>query len=224
MANLEWFDTSEPDVMLVELQSVFSPRKLRLVCCACMRRIWNLLADSDASRKAVEATELFADGLLPQHDLVLAATEAQNAIRQVSIAKKKNARKAAAWCASVIVEPLSIGRSVTWGAAYAREMTQAAERLAQVRLLHDVFDHMFLSDLAIPGELSWVTSNVIQHAQRAYQDRHLPSGVLDNSALAALADAMEEGGCSIQTMLTHCRSSGPHVRGCWVIDLILGKQ
>ena len=39
-----------------------------------------------------------------------------------------------------------------------------------------------------------------------------------------LADALEEAGCENREILDHCRSTGEHVRGCWVVDLILGKE
>jgi hypothetical protein len=37
-----------------------------------------------------------------------------------------------------------------------------------------------------------------------------------------LADALEDGGCDEPSVLAHCRG-GSHVRGCWVVDLVLGK-
>jgi hypothetical protein len=42
--------------------------------------------------------------------------------------------------------------------------------------------------------------------------------------LAVLADALEDAGCTDAEILSHCRSPGPHVRGCWVVDEILGKK
>ena len=42
--------------------------------------------------------------------------------------------------------------------------------------------------------------------------------------LPFLADALEDAGCTDQAILDHCRSPGPHVRGCWAVDLILGKE
>ena len=42
--------------------------------------------------------------------------------------------------------------------------------------------------------------------------------------LPILADALEDAGCDNADVLAHCRGEGPHVRGCWVVDLILGKQ
>jgi len=42
--------------------------------------------------------------------------------------------------------------------------------------------------------------------------------------MPVLGDALEDAGCTDRAILDHCRSPGPHVRGCWVVDLILGKQ
>jgi hypothetical protein len=51
-----------------------------------------------------------------------------------------------------------------------------------------------------------------------------PSGVFDASRLAVLADALEEAGWCDPEVLGHCRARTDHVRGCWVLDLILGKE
>ena len=47
---------------------------------------------------------------------------------------------------------------------------------------------------------------------------------LDNARLAILADALEEAGCDDEQILSHCRLCRDHVRGCWLLDLILGKE
>ena len=52
--------------------------------------------------------------------------------------------------------------------------------------------------------------------QRIYDDRRFQD-------LPILADALEEAGCTDPEILGHCRGPGEHVRGCWVVDLILGK-
>jgi hypothetical protein len=52
----------------------------------------------------------------------------------------------------------------------------------------------------------------------------LPSSELDTARLTVLADALEEAGCGDGEMLGHLRSAGPHVRGCWALDLVLGKE
>jgi hypothetical protein len=66
-----------------------------------------------------------------------------------------------------------------------------------------------------------VTPTAVSLAQATYDER-LPSGELDAVRLSILADALEDAGAS-GDLLDHLRSAGPHVRGCWAIDLILGK-
>ena len=62
-------------------------------------------------------------------------------------------------------------------------------------------------------------------AEDAYEQRTIPAGTLDNARLAVLADALEEAGCQDQDILGHLRLQGAmHVRGCFVIDLLLGKE
>jgi hypothetical protein len=72
--------------------------------------------------------------------------------------------------------------------------------------------------------LSWNGGTVRHLAQAAYEERSLPSGELDTARLAVLADALEEAGCADAAILSHLRGPGPHVRGCWAVDLLLGKE
>jgi hypothetical protein len=63
----------------------------------------------------------------------------------------------------------------------------------------------------------WVTSTVLA----------LAAGIYSESAfdrLPILADALQDAGCNNDDILDHCRGQGPHVRGCWVVDLVLGKS
>jgi hypothetical protein len=46
----------------------------------------------------------------------------------------------------------------------------------------------------------------------------------DFGAMPILADALQDAGCEDAAILGHCRGAGPHVRGCWVVDLVLGKE
>jgi hypothetical protein len=55
-----------------------------------------------------------------------------------------------------------------------------------------------------------------QHAQLIYEERRFAD-------LPSLADAIEEAGCDNADVLAHCRAGSEHVRGCWVVDLLLGK-
>ena len=60
-------------------------------------------------------------------------------------------------------------------------------------------------------------------AEDAYEERELPAGTLDVTRLAVLADALEDAGCDQADLLAHLRGPGSHVRGCWAVDLLLGK-
>jgi hypothetical protein len=75
-----------------------------------------------------------------------------------------------------------------------------------------------------PTLLTWRDATIPKLAQAAYDDRELPSGHLDTKRLAILADALEEAGCTNEDVLAHLRGPGPHVRGCWVVDLLLAKE
>jgi hypothetical protein len=63
----------------------------------------------------------------------------------------------------------------------------------------------------------WRTSDTLGLARGIYEER-----AFDRMPL--LADALMDAGCDDEQVLSHCRSEGPHVRGCWVVDLVLGKE
>ncbi len=100
-----------------------------------------------------------------------------------------------------------------------------AEPERAVRLLHDIFGTLPFRPVAVErGWLTWADAAIPALAQAAYEERTQPDGALESARLAVLADALEEAGCSNAELLGHCRGPGPHVRGCWALDLILGKQ
>jgi hypothetical protein len=63
----------------------------------------------------------------------------------------------------------------------------------------------------------WHTPQALALARTAYEERRFED-------LPLLADALEEAGCTDAAILAHLRGPGPHVRGCWVVDLVLGKE
>jgi hypothetical protein len=84
----------------------------------------------------------------------------------------------------------------------------------QASFLRDIFGNPFSPTAIDP---SWLTSTVIAVARGVYADRAF-------DRMPILADALQDARCDDTDILSHCRSEGPHVRGCWVIDLILGNQ
>ena len=89
-----------------------------------------------------------------------------------------------------------------------------AEEHYQLLLLRDIFGNPFR-----PGTMyrEWLTTTVTTLASQMYESR-------DFGAMPILADALQDAGCDSDDILTHCRRPGPHVRGCWVVDLVLGKE
>jgi hypothetical protein len=112
------------------------------------------------------------------------------------------------------------------GEVMAHEQTGNAqsERGGQAALLQDIVGNSFGAVRIEPDCLSWNDGVVIRLAQAAYEERQLPSGLLDNNRLATLADALEEGGCQEAWILRHLRFGGEHVRGCHLVDAIIGKS
>jgi hypothetical protein len=100
-----------------------------------------------------------------------------------------------------------------------------AEGEAMAGLLRCVVGNPFVpTPVIVSSLLTWSDGLVLKLARAAYDDRHLPAGTLDEARLLVLADALEEAGCTDEAVLSHLRSDGPHVRGCWVLDLVLGKE
>lgn len=94
-----------------------------------------------------------------------------------------------------------------------------AEQLAQATLVHDIFGNVFRPTSLMP---TCKTSEVVSLAAAAYAEREA-TGFLETLRLAVLADALEELGCTDTSLLAHLRSPGPHVRGCWALDLLTGR-
>lgn len=94
--------------------------------------------------------------------------------------------------------------------------TMESERPKQLHLFRDVFCNPLRPVSLKRTWLTWNDRTVVKLAQFVYEDR-----AFDKMGL--LADALEDAGCTDADILTHCRGAGPHVRGCWVVDLLLGK-
>jgi hypothetical protein len=106
-----------------------------------------------------------------------------------------------------------------WKAAIRAEVRE------QAALLRCIIGNPFRSPP--PLDPAWLASGggtVKRLAEAAYQDRELPSGRLDPVRLAVQGDALEEAGCTEADLLDHLRGPGFHVRGCHVLDLLLGRE
>jgi hypothetical protein len=226
-------------------------RRLWLFGCACCRRIWHLLED-DRGKAAIEVMERCADSLATAEELRKAGDAVEAAFRDATEAAMREATSDQEFLQfteipsyhAIEATALAVGRNPgrilsAWN-WYARASLTAdtcrlatlmaageidkeqrpitdAEVRAHRALLHDCLGNPFRPFALDPALGRWSDGTVSRIAQAIYDDRafdHLP----------ILADALEEAGCTDAEILGHCRSEGPHVRGCWAIDLILGKE
>ncbi|HYT93765.1 MAG TPA: hypothetical protein VEL76_33910 [Gemmataceae bacterium] len=222
MTEAEWLSTDDPVLMLhfLEGEGRASARKLRLTACACCRRLWHLLPEK--RRAAIEAMEGFADRLVSEaaratyEDAdVIGHPSGEYAVYYTSLPTRsfRTAVYNVAHCAALTVSDAAPSASRT----RARE----AERAAQLELIRCVFGNPFRPVSVVR---SWKTRDKVTLARAAYEERTLPARTLDPARLAALADALEQARCTDADLLGHLRGPGPHIRGCWVVDLVLGKS
>jgi hypothetical protein len=233
MTEAEWLACTEPHKMLQFLRGKGSDRKLRLFAVACCRRIAGWFTDPRL-RQGVEAAERYADGHARREDLAAAAVAVEQVCQEACQAYDTHCRTAAAVRTLVGWEPLETDYGAVQPETLLVNQTGEAVRRAenggrraeprahqaQCRLLRDIVGNPFRPATLDRGCL---TSDVLSLAQAAYDQRTLPEGELDPARLALLADALEEAGCANADILAHLRGEGPHVRGCWVVDLLLGK-
>jgi hypothetical protein len=98
----------------------------------------------------------------------------------------------------------------------ATHAARADEHNVQAALLRDIFGNPFRFVAIDPAWLCWNDATVVKLAQAIYDERRFEDTPI-------LADALERAGCTDADLLVHCRQPGEHVRGCWVVDLLLEK-
>jgi hypothetical protein len=215
MTEAEWLACDEPHSLLANLSNA---RRLRLFGCAVCRRMWALMLDD--CRAAVETSEAYADGLISEERLDLISAAAEEA-----------------W-EDIITEPDGMGSvaaDIAHAASYASSPTLSLPVLAeaidavfeargghlneesaeQAALLRDIFGNPFRPVSFSPV---WRTDTAVSLARQMYEAREF-------GAMPILADALQDAGCDSADILAHCRDPhATHVRGCWVVDLVLGKS
>jgi hypothetical protein len=227
MTEEQWNASTEPAAMLefVRTTRVASERKLRLFACACCRRVWHLLGDNRVEHVVV-VSEQVADGEAVDYEVNRASAAAREVYQELghpgyaayyslwlSGSTAVNTPTHVAWHGACAVGHQ--GHHTTW------EKTRKVEAAAQADLLRDILGNPFRPLTIAPA---CRTHAVVALAQAAYDDRNLPYGTLKADHLAALTDALEESRCHDAFLLGHLRGSGQHWRGCFALDLVLGKN
>jgi hypothetical protein len=213
--------------MLEFLHGRTSDRKLRLFAVACCRRLAHFPGDAGA---ALAVAERFADRLATDADRSAARKDAQRAAQGRGVTRAPTAPKwerraasavyyaaardagEAAWNARQLVVESLIWWAGGYGVCDARAV-QEGEHRPHAELARDIFGNPFRP---VAADAGWRASTVIGLARQVYE-------LGDFSPMPVLADALQDAGCDDGDVLNHCRGDGPHVRGCWVVDLVPGK-
>jgi hypothetical protein len=224
VTEAEWLACSSPERMLRSIWETASDRKQRLFAVACARRL-NHLAPVESSQR-LEVAERFADGAGSVEELeaswnvgmntrVLGAAPAPWEAEDYTAAAAgdaclREASSAALWA----MNDGQFASDPNAKTDLSGELPEGTEHHPQVRLLRDIFGNPFRP---VTFDPAWRTSTATALAQQMYEAR-------DFSAMPILADALQDAGCESEDILAHCRDPDPHVRGCWVVDLLLGKS
>jgi hypothetical protein len=231
MTEAAWLLIRHPAVLLDAVRAnhtKLSTRKLRLYLCACSRCIPDFTS-AERLPEAVEIIEAFADGLVNLDQLNVGRSSfvpsghrdlrgrfwrltrcVLSGNNQVWDAAKQVANLVAVIRVLAMLGPKTPEIATQW------ESLVLAERSHLCPLVRDIFGNPFHP--AVSAAPTWLTSTVVGLARHIHDSR-------DFSAMPILADALQDAGCDNDDILNHCRdSNATHVRGCWVVDCLLGKE
>jgi hypothetical protein len=192
-----------------------------------------LLTD-ERSRRGVETAERGADGLASEAECQAAWCAAHQVFMEAKgeepfdadapyapvatdafAAYSASCLDSADVAASCAAESLAYRAGARNGGAWAAALQ--AERAVQCDLLRELFGKPFRPVSVAPSWLSWDDGAVVRQARAIYEERRW-------AEMPRLADALVAAGCRDEGLLAHCRQGGEHVRGCWVVDALLGKE
>lgn len=248
MTDAEWLACTNPAPMLRALRGMATERKLRLLTCACCRRLWPLLHE-DTMRTAVEVGDAHADDedFNDQADHYDAA--AAPLLKEISPEMSKGAVFVEGYARQCLIQavlaPLTpIGGVDLTVAGTADALMWAAEGIGRhaaekpPRLVERWAAASYQDALTREKEEQ---SDLVREVFGPLLFRPIPlepewrtaSVVSIATAIYAdrafdrmpdLAGALRDAGCDSAEILAHCRGPGPHVRGCWVVDAVLNKE
>jgi hypothetical protein len=222
MTEAEWLACDRVNTPLMNwLRNRGSDRRFFLAAAGWVRQVERHLSGEE-HRALLPLVESFADGGTGESELNrkcfyanLLHEERVVGLMREGTSPEAARRQLAADAAAVLAATPPNG----WMAAInalkeaGRVGKQSLRRVQQMVLLRDIFGNPLRP---VAFDPSWRTSAAVGIAQTMYESR-------DFAAMPILADALEDAGCDSADVLTHCRGDGPHVRGCWVVDLVLGK-
>jgi len=206
MDEVGWIQGGEFDQMLRFIRRRITERKLRLFAIAFVRQHWDMLEAN--AKDAVGVVEDYIEGpgdaRRLQHARKLAKYDYDHVDNSTS--------ELVLWAAAQRNLAGAILRFATWDVE--SDMSWAKE------VLRDIAGNPF-RPTTLDASIRTPLIQGLAHA--AYDARQVPSGKLDPERLTVLADALEDAVCTDADLLGHLRGPGPHVRGCFAVDLCLGR-
>jgi hypothetical protein len=234
MTEAGWNSCTEAYKMLKALRASgqSSGRKLRLFAAACCRGVWSSWQPSRL-HPAVLTCEAVADGLVGRKSLRGARSEiggvgsysakamVYSAMHAALSEVPSAAAEGAACCAADYFGLAAQGDHLTPANTAAFKAARKSEYERQAALLRCIFGTLAFRPLppVAPAVLAWQGGMVGRLAAAIYEERDF-----SQERMGVLADAAEEAGLDDAELLAHLRSPGPHARGCWAVDLLLGRE
>ena len=242
MTEEEWLTCERPEVALRFLHEKATERKARLFGCAECRQRWDVLYHH-RSRSGLEVAERFADADASDDEIQTAFYYAEvptfghdhDGTWRELLDGRPVPEEILRLAELGVLSPTDFTQIESTLAAKTRRRIYDAANLvyytcadnplvAFVRLREFVWSGMWLvRDIfgnpfrPVAFDPAWRTDTATALARTMYDQREF-------GAMPILADALQDAGCDNAEILHHCRSDGPHVRGCWVVDLVLGKE
>jgi hypothetical protein len=233
MNEADWLTSEDPAAMLGYLEGRAGERKVRLFSVGCLRHYMSRLRSWRRLVETVELLERYADGQVPAAEM----EEAREGVQMAPYGAPEFEQFAyQAVAAAVAEDPFEAARNVCESlrlqevreVAYEsapgenEQQRNAAASQAECRrqagMLREVFGNPFRPAPLRPDWLHWDSGAVVAMARVMYEGGQL-------GELPYLADALEDAGCDHAEVLRHLRQAyPPHVRGCWVVDQILGHD
>jgi hypothetical protein len=208
-------------------------RKLRLFAAACCRRVWHLLVEPDSQDAVLVAEQIAAERAERESKKAKASLKAaEEKAAAAALRLRRTKGTPAGTAAAAEAAKWAVHSDPGWGASRAASSAAAAsaestgreagiEGRVQMALLVDLHGNPLWPVALDPR---WRTEEVVRVAQATADNRIVPGGELESDRLRVFADALEEAGCTEASILDHLRGPGPHVRGCWPLDLLLQKE
>jgi hypothetical protein len=205
MTETEWLACAHPGQLLQFFGGRLTQRKTRLFACACCRLLGPVLTNPNI-RVGLASAEEYAD---ESHDW--------GRMRDATAFLYNLDEDIRGRAMTALTIGGAVGEAVRYWGAKLSNGTDLGAYVAEAKLFRDIFGNPFRPSGPLSREiLGWNNATIRRIAEGVYEERafeHLP----------ILHDVLLDAGCDNEDILAHCRERGPHVRGCWVVDLILAK-